>query len=150
RRLAAIDAAKARLATEPSQRSSAPELAQPDEREDFEVALLAREYASRLVRGPMVAVDVDGDEHRFVLGREVTIGRRGASISLASQLISRQHLLVRQVGATAVVEDLGSHNGTLVGGVPLSGPIPIGSGVRLELAGHVPCWISPLTSLADT
>ena len=49
-----------------------------------------------------------------------TIGRgTGADVVIADQAVSRIHASVRIDGQTAVVEDLGSSNGTMVNGEPI-------------------------------
>lgn len=47
---------------------------------------------------------------------EVTIGREGCEVTLASLLVSRRHATVRAVGDGHEVRDLGSANGTFVNG----------------------------------
>jgi DNA-binding winged helix-turn-helix (wHTH) protein len=61
---------------------------------------------------------------------EHTIGRNPAcSVWLDFDGVSRKHARVRIDGAhRAVVEDLGSTNGTFVGGVSIQGPAPLGDG----------------------
>ena len=61
---------------------------------------------------------------------EHVIGRNPAcSVWLDFEGVSRKHARVR-IDEThrAVVEDLGSTNGTFVGGVPIAGPAPLGDG----------------------
>ena len=61
---------------------------------------------------------------------EHVIGRNPAcSVWLDFEGVSRKHARVR-IDEThrAVVEDLGSTNGTFVGGVPVAGPAPLGDG----------------------
>jgi hypothetical protein len=68
---------------------------------------------------------------------ELRVGRDAdaCTVVLDSTLVSRQHLLIRASpeGWTAV--DLGSANGTLLNGVPLTEPTPLAPGDVLELAG---------------
>ena len=61
---------------------------------------------------------------------EHTIGRNPAcTIWLDFEGVSRKHARVRiDEGHRAVVEDLGSTNGTFVRGVPVLGPAPLGDG----------------------
>jgi hypothetical protein len=103
----------------------------------------ARAIAARLVRGPIVGLELDGVGLRCVLGDEVTIGRGEASVVVASRAVSRVHLRIRRTAAGAVVEDLGGRNGTRLAGARLCGAVPVGDGLRLELGGEVPCAIAP-------
>jgi len=124
-RLAAVEAARAYL----------------DEHPDADVAAFARGVIARLVRGPEITIAVDEREVRVLLGESVTIGRAGASIALASPLVSRVHLRVARRDGVVVVEDPGSHNGTWLAGARLSAPLPVGEGIDLTLAEQIPCSI---------
>lgn len=69
----------------------------------------------------------DGPVRRHVLPRtgSVTIGRaRECDIRLSDPLVSRQHAVIRS-GAGFTVEDLGSNNGTRVGGVAIDPNQPV-------------------------
>ena len=51
----------------------------------------------RLLSGPLLTLQVEGSTQRFALGSEVTLGRSGATITVHSRAVSRQHLrLFRQ------------------------------------------------------
>jgi predicted component of type VI protein secretion system len=64
----------------------------------------------------------------------VTIGRgRDADLVLADELVSRRHAQVTPVGPGAVVEDLGSRNGTFVNGEGIHGPVRLAPGDQLQL-----------------
>jgi predicted component of type VI protein secretion system len=64
----------------------------------------------------------------------VTIGRgRDADLVLADELVSRRHAQVTPVGPVAVVEDLGSRNGTFVNGEGIHGPVRLAPGDQLQL-----------------
>jgi pSer/pThr/pTyr-binding forkhead associated (FHA) protein len=64
----------------------------------------------------------------------VTIGRgRDADLVLADELVSRRHALVTPTGPGAVVEDLGSRNGTFVNGQDIHGPAHLEPGDQLQL-----------------
>lgn len=58
-----------------------------------------------------------------ILGREPEAG-----ICLDSPQVSRRHARVVVAGTRATLEDLGSKNGSFVGGVRISGPTPLQSG----------------------
>lgn len=65
-----------------------------------------------------------------------TVGRsRDCEILLEDAGISRRHAELRpdEAGEGWVIEDLGSTNGVLLGGRPISGPTPLRPGDRLEL-----------------
>jgi pSer/pThr/pTyr-binding forkhead associated (FHA) protein len=64
----------------------------------------------------------------------VTIGRsRDADLVLADELVSRRHAVVTPTATGAVVEDLGSRNGTFVNGQDVHGPVRLESGDQLQL-----------------
>ena len=64
----------------------------------------------------------------------VTIGRgRDADLVLADELVSRRHAQVTPDGSGAVVEDLGSRNGTFVNGEAIHGPTRLEPGDQLQL-----------------
>ena len=62
------------------------------------------------------------------------IGRApDAQVRIDSSKVSRNHAKITIHGATAVVEDLGSKNGTFVGNTRVEGSIPLGHGDQLRL-----------------
>lgn len=64
----------------------------------------------------------------------LTIGRgRDADLVLADELVSRRHAQVTPDGPGAVVEDLGSRNGTFVNGQGIHGPVRLDPGDQLQL-----------------
>lgn len=104
---------------------------------------LERAIVARLARGPIVDLELDGARVRCALADELTVGRSQATVVVASQAVSRVHLRVRRSAEGPVVEDLDTRNGTLLAGARLTGPIPVGSGLRLSLGGEIPCRLSP-------
>jgi pSer/pThr/pTyr-binding forkhead associated (FHA) protein len=71
---------------------------------------------------------------RVELVAPVTVGRAAdADLVLADELVSRRHALVSQRGDGAVVEDLGSRNGTFVNGNQIHGPTRLVPGDQLQL-----------------
>jgi len=71
---------------------------------------------------------------RAALSSALTVGRgRDADLVLADELVSRRHARVRRSGAGAVVEDLGSRNGTFVNGDQIHGPAYLDPGDQLQL-----------------
>jgi pSer/pThr/pTyr-binding forkhead associated (FHA) protein len=70
---------------------------------------------------------------RVGLAAPLTVGRAAdADLVLADELVSRRHARVSQRGAGAVVEDLGSRNGTFVNGNQIHGPTRLMPGDQLQ------------------
>jgi hypothetical protein len=68
------------------------------------------------------------------LAGPVTVGRgRDADLVLTDELVSRHHAQVTPAGPGAVVEDLGSRNGTFVNGEAIHGPTHLTPGDQLQL-----------------
>lgn len=130
-RRAALELARAALADSPDPR----------------LADAARGIRARLLRGPVVELEIGGHLGRWALGDEVTVGRGDATLVVTSRSLSRRHLRVARgaVDGRPFVEDLATRNGTLLAGARLSGPLPVGAGVRLLLGGDVPCAVTPVT-----
>jgi pSer/pThr/pTyr-binding forkhead associated (FHA) protein len=79
-------------------------------------------------------VEGAGAGRMVVLTTEVTIGRgRDAGLVLADELVSRRHARVTPSGPGAVVEDLGSRNGTFLNGDGIHGPTRLEPGDQLQL-----------------
>jgi pSer/pThr/pTyr-binding forkhead associated (FHA) protein len=75
-----------------------------------------------IIRGPGTGRDV-------TLGAETVVGRApDVEIPLDDAGASRRHCRVRMAGAFWVVEDLGSRNGTFVGGKRIDGVVPLREG----------------------
>jgi pSer/pThr/pTyr-binding forkhead associated (FHA) protein len=68
------------------------------------------------------------------LAGPVTVGRgRDADLVLADELVSRHHAQITPSGSGALVEDLGSRNGTFVNGEVIHGPTRLTPGDQLQL-----------------
>jgi DNA-binding winged helix-turn-helix (wHTH) protein len=67
-----------------------------------------------------------------ILGREPDDG-----INLDSPTVSRRHARISISGADAVIEDLGSKNGTFVGGEPVSTAVPLKDGDEIRTGSVV-------------
>jgi pSer/pThr/pTyr-binding forkhead associated (FHA) protein len=79
-------------------------------------------------------VEGAGAGRMVALGMGVTVGRgRDADLVLADELVSRRHARLTPSGAGAVVEDLGSRNGTFVNGEGIHGPSRLEPGDQLQL-----------------
>jgi pSer/pThr/pTyr-binding forkhead associated (FHA) protein len=64
----------------------------------------------------------------------VTLGRAGdADLVLADELVSRHHARITPSGSGALVEDLGSRNGTFVNGEAVHGPAHLSPGDQLQV-----------------
>lgn len=107
----------------------------PDER----LEMVLGRIRSRLVRGPIVELSIEGQVRRYALGDEVTIGRGDATIVVNSRALSRGHLRIYRRDGAAFVEDTGSRNGTFLAGARVTGPLPVGDGVTLKLGAEIPC-----------
>jgi hypothetical protein len=107
---------------------------------DEQVELQIQRIRNRLLAGPCITLELDGEPLRYALGSEITIGRAAAVIQVAASAISRQHLrLFRDADGRAMVEDLDTRNGTQLAGARISAPLPIGDGLALQLGGQVSC-----------
>jgi pSer/pThr/pTyr-binding forkhead associated (FHA) protein len=74
-------------------------------------------------------VEGAGAGRMVALAGPVTVGRSGdADLVLADELVSRRHAQLTPSGSGAVVEDLGSRNGTFVNGAPVEGREQLRSG----------------------
>jgi hypothetical protein len=134
-RVAAVAAARAILAERP----------EPD------IAAFARGVVARLVRGRVVRLAFDGREMQVAFTDTITIGRSGATLLVASPLVSRTHVEIRREDGVAVVRDPGSHNGTWIAGARITAPLPIGTGLDLALGNEIPCSLraDPLGIIID-
>jgi pSer/pThr/pTyr-binding forkhead associated (FHA) protein len=79
-------------------------------------------------------VEGTGAGRMVALTGPVTVGRAGdADLVLADELVSRHHARITPSGSGAVVEDLGSRNGTFVNGGAVHGPTRLAPGDQLQL-----------------
>lgn len=100
----------------------------------FEKALDEDAFGAPTVRLPCL-VDPSGKEHQLRNGENV-IGRQG-DILVEDTRVSRRHASVVLQGGTATVTDLGSTNGTKVGGTPVAaGGVSIENGAVISLGGY--------------
>jgi len=65
------------------------------------------------------------------IDRRVVVGR-SADVSIDDDELSRQHFAVHAIADGIVVEDLGSTNGTFVGGDRISGPVTVPGGTLIR------------------
>jgi len=79
----------------------------------------------------------DGSIEEVSLQTEyVVLGRAPeCEIILEGRLISRQHAAIRRSGQSYTLEDLNSHNGTVINGQPVTAPQTLRDGDIIELGG---------------
>jgi hypothetical protein len=76
--------------------------------------------------------------HSFVLEGETTIGRgAGCGVSIDDAHVSKLHARLSPDGGEWMLEDLGSTNGTVLDGDPISRPTPIRRGSRITIGDVV-------------
>ena len=102
---------------------------------------LAAPAPGREVRAPsppapaaaaLFVVDESGDERRHSLDTDLVIGRgAGCDISLTDDFASDRHAQIGVDGDGPWVEDLGSTNGTTVGGARIEGRVQIARGATI-------------------
>src|SRR5437763_16108083 len=86
----------------------------------------------------IVIVEGAGAGREFAVAESVTVGRDPSSaIPIDDPEASRQHASITARGGGAVVDDLGSTNGTLVNDVRIEGPREIGPGDRIRIGTTV-------------
>lgn len=69
----------------------------------------------------------------------VVVGRsRACDVQVGSDVVSSKHAIIRFSGHTAVLEDLGSTNGTFVNGTPVAGSVQFGPGDTVQLGAGGP------------
>ncbi len=72
--------------------------------------------------------------HTFALDGETTIGRgAGCGVSIDDAHVSKLHARLSPDGGEWMLEDLGSTNGTVLDGDPVSRPTPIRPGSRITI-----------------
>ncbi len=111
---------------------------------DETVGLEVDRVAARLLAGPLVTLERDGERAQYALGSQVTIGRARATIAANHPSVSRQHLRLYRRDGVPFVEDLDTRNGTTLAGARVRTALPVGQGVQVELAGELPCELGPL------
>lgn len=92
-------------------------------------ASVSQRYFLHVVSGQMEPLDREVDRDPFIIGRSST-----ADLSVSDRFMSRQHTRLFRRGEELLVEDLGSHNGTLLNGSPVVEPVPMGSGDILTIS----------------
>lgn len=103
-------------------------------------ARMPKKGSLRLVTGDKTFLFVGSP--RLAMGREGSLALRGASLS-------RRHADVYVENAEIVVKDLGSRNGTLVGGIPIGGELRAAGNVTVGLGEDVSIRVSKRGELLD-
>jgi pSer/pThr/pTyr-binding forkhead associated (FHA) protein len=106
----------------------------------FEKALDGDAFGAPAVQLPCL-VDENGREHQLRPGPNV-VGRQG-DVALEDTRVSRRHAQVTLEGGTAAIEDLGSTNGTRVGGQPIVGKTALAPGDKLSFGGYEMTFSAP-------
>lgn len=99
------------------------------------VAAVDQMPASQVGSDPAVRMYLTGDGRRFPLGQgTIVIGRADdATVRIDAGGVSRYHARIVVSGGEARVEDLGSKNGTFVGGKPVAGPCVLRDGDEIRV-----------------
>jgi len=88
-------------------------------------------------RGYLVVIKGETVGRRFEIGQEFVVGRASsAQLQLSSSDVSRIHARVRAMpDGSFIVEDLDSHNGTMVNGTPITKE-RLSFGDRIQIGAH--------------
>ncbi len=78
--------------------------------------------------GPRSGEEIPLEEGEYVIGRS-----NDNPICIPDTSVSRRHVMIRQLGSGWVASDLGSGNGTLINGEPISDETPLAHGDVLRL-----------------
>ncbi len=114
----------------------------PDEADRVR-AVLGR-IEARLVRGPLVDLEVRGEPVRVAFGDEVVVGRSEGTLVVPAPGLSRRHLRLWREGEEVWLEDLGSSNGTFVAGARLAEPLALSGPLTVRLGRDVPLSLTPM------
>jgi hypothetical protein len=94
-----------------------------------------------------VHVVLRGAPLALILGSEIVVGRTEGALQIASNAVSRKHLVIARRDGAIVARDLGGRNGTLLRGLALAGETAIGDGIELRLGREVPMHVRPSTNV---
>jgi len=71
---------------------------------------------------------------KIAVNGPVVVGRApGADIVIAASFVSGRHARFSRIGENLLIEDLGSTNGTVVNGAPITGPTQLEEGDRIGI-----------------
>jgi len=77
----------------------------------------------------------------YDLSHGATLGRGEVEIHLEDPFASSRHARISREGHVAVIEDLGSTNGTYLNDHPLDGPQPLHDGDRIRIGDSEFCYL---------
>jgi hypothetical protein len=97
-----------------------------------EEEMMISTYQLSIRSGPNPGKSYTLDRNELFIGRDTT-----NDIVISDPEVSRRHARLFLQGANYVIEDLGSTNGTSVGGQRLAGPYVLRSGDAITLGEHV-------------
>lgn len=100
-------------------------------------------YAYRLFAGPR---EIALEEGEAILGRDPD-----ATVFLDHASVSRRHARISITGGSATIEDLGSKNGTQVGGIRVTAVTPLADGVVVRIGSvRMDFRVFPLSGSTET
>jgi tetratricopeptide (TPR) repeat protein len=111
--------------------------------DDGSVADLLRRLEQRLPRAHRVEMEIEGRRTLLVGTLPAVLGRADADVPLRATAVSRRHAQLERRDGQFAVRDLGSRNGTLVQGVPISGVFPLHGPTELGLGEHLELHVQP-------
>jgi len=90
-------------------------------------------------RGATMPFKLESDDgtHTLLQGSTVIGRTEDADICIDKTEVSRCHAMVTVQGTTAIIEDLGSKNGTFVNGHQVAGPTPLSNGDEIWIGRSV-------------
>jgi diguanylate cyclase (GGDEF)-like protein len=102
------------------------------DRAELEAAKAAPKRATQ--RAYLVVIAGRGVGSMYAVTPDMVIGRGdGVGVRIHDDELSRKHCRLVLQGASVVVEDLGSRNGTLVNGEPVAGRRPLADGDKIQV-----------------
>lgn len=107
------------------------------------LALAARTVRERLLRPPFLRARLAGAPLHLILGDEVVIGRSEGALVIPAPSLSRRHVRLFRAADGPAVEDLGSRNGTRLGGARLERALPVTGALELTLGDEVRVTLAP-------
>ena len=99
----------------------------------------------------MPVIVVERDPSPFDLKDQCVIGRKKTvDVVLDDQRVSREHAMIRREGENYFLYDLDSANGTMLNNVPVSRPIRLKDGDRIQIGGTLITFESEVSGGATT
>lgn len=132
------DDARGRPVKVANDREALPDTLRPDDTIRLDADAVRRHQRSSR-KGSLLVIDgihADVGSH-LVVDTRVTIGRDAHGLLLHDPRISRRHAVVEAIEGGHVLHDLGSTNGTLLNGAPVTGTHPLGDGDKIYVGQTV-------------